>query len=33
MFIYQGVAQFEMWTGVKAPMDIMREVVLKALGE
>ncbi len=33
MFVYQGVAQFEMWTGKKAPVDIMRNVVLKALGE
>jgi shikimate dehydrogenase len=33
MFVYQGVAQFEMWTGKKAPVDTMRNIVLKALGE
>ena len=33
MFVYQGVAQFEMWTGVKAPVATMRSVVLKSLGE
>ncbi len=31
MFIYQGALQFEMWTHTKAPVDIMRETVLKAL--
>jgi len=33
MFVYQGVAQFEMWTGEKAPVDTMRNIVLKTLGE
>jgi shikimate dehydrogenase len=33
MFVYQGVAQFEMWTGKKAPVDIMRKTVLDALEE
>ncbi len=28
MFVYQGAAQFEMWTGKKAPVDIMRKTVL-----
>ncbi len=32
MFVYQGAYQFEIWTGKKAPVDIMRSVVLKALG-
>lgn len=31
MFVYQGAAQFEMWTGQKAPVDVMRKVVLDAL--
>jgi shikimate dehydrogenase len=31
MFVQQGVAQFEMWTGQKAPVDRMRETVLHAL--
>ncbi|MBU1172486.1 MAG: shikimate dehydrogenase [Proteobacteria bacterium] len=31
MFVYQGVSQFESWTGKKAPVDLMRQVVLSAL--
>lgn len=31
MFVYQGVAQFEKWTGVKAPVKAMRQAVLEAL--
>ncbi|MBF0398585.1 MAG: shikimate dehydrogenase [Desulfobacterales bacterium] len=31
MFVYQGVFQFELWTGKKAPIDIMKKVVLNNL--
>lgn len=31
MFVYQGVSQFESWTGEKAPVDLMRSVVIGAL--
>ena len=31
MFVYQGVSQFESWTGVKAPVTLMRKTVLAAL--
>jgi len=31
MFIYQAVFQFELWTGQKAPVDIMRAAVMEAL--
>lgn len=31
MFIWQGAVQFELWTGKKAPVEKMREVVLKNL--
>ncbi len=31
MFVYQGVSQFESWTGKKAPVELMRNTVIKAL--
>ncbi len=31
MLLYQGVAQFEMWTKQKAPVDVMRQALLGAL--
>ncbi|MGD9305361.1 MAG: shikimate dehydrogenase [Desulfobacterales bacterium] len=33
MFIYQGAGQFELWTKLKAPVDIMKLAVLAALDE
>ena len=31
MFVYQGVEQFEMWTGLKAPVQEMKDVVYHRL--
>lgn len=33
MLVYQGVIGFELWTGVKAPEDVMKEALQKALGQ
>ena len=33
MFVRQGTAAFELWTRNKAPVDIMRKVVMEKLGE
>jgi len=32
MLLYQGAAQFEMWTGETAPLDVMRAQLLKKIG-
>jgi shikimate 5-dehydrogenase len=31
MLIYQGAASFELWTGAKAPVDVMYEAGATAL--
>ena len=31
MLLYQGVAQFELWTGLKAPVDVMKENLFNRL--
>ncbi len=31
MFVYQGAVQFELWTGEKAPLDVMQAAVERAL--
>lgn len=33
MLVFQGAEAFELWTGKKAPVDIMRKAALEALGE
>ena len=33
MFVYQGAFQFELWTGMKAPVDVMKKAVLNTLGK
>jgi shikimate dehydrogenase len=33
MFVYQGAFQFELWTGMKAPVEVMKKAVLNALVE
>jgi shikimate dehydrogenase len=31
MLLYQGAAQFEIWTGRKAPVEIMRKTLIESL--
>jgi shikimate dehydrogenase len=33
MLVGQGALSFEIWTGCKAPVDVMREAALRALGQ
>jgi len=33
MFVYQGAAQFELWTGKEAPVEAMRNTVIQALSK
>ena len=32
MLLYQGAAQFELWTGQQAPVAVMRQSLLTSLG-
>ncbi len=32
MLLYQGAAQFELWTGQQAPLEVMRQSLLSSLG-
>jgi len=31
MFVYQGAFQFELWTGMQAPIEVMKAAVREAL--
>ncbi len=33
MLLYQGAKQFELWTGKKAPIEVMRKALLENLGD
>lgn len=33
MLVWQGALAFEMWTGLKAPLELMKSEVVRALGE
>ena len=33
MLLYQGAAQFELWTGQQAPVEVMRQSLIEALGQ
>jgi shikimate dehydrogenase len=32
MFVFQGAYQFELWTGQKAPVEVMQNSVMESLG-
>lgn len=32
MLVYQGALSFEMWTGLEAPVDVMKEAAIRVLG-
>ena len=32
MLLYQGTAQFELWTGTQAPVDLMRQTLEESIG-
>jgi shikimate dehydrogenase len=31
MLLHQGVAQFEIWTGIEAPIEVMRQALVESL--
>jgi shikimate dehydrogenase len=31
MLLYQGTAQFEIWTGKEAPVEVMRQTLMESL--
>jgi len=33
MLVWQGALAFEMWTGLKAPVELMKEVTIEVLQE
>ena len=33
MLLYQGAESFEIWTGKRAPIEVMREVIEKELSD
>lgn len=32
MLVHQGAKSFEIWTGIKPPVELMREAAVRALG-
>ena len=33
MLLYQGIAQFGLWTGKEAPVDVMRQTLIESVGD